>query len=99
MHATDASGSGVSDGAIGSGEGENGSGEGESGSGDSVSGPGASIQQYTVVDSPSSWSAALAYCEARGGSLAKIESEVQNALLLRLLNGTGDAWVGGNDHE
>lgn len=56
------------------------------------------LPTYAVVDSRLTWSNALGYCVARGGSLAKIANQAEHELLMGMLNGTGDAWVGGHDH-
>ena len=49
---------------------------------------------FNVFPGPSNWLAALQTCIAQGGTLAKVESQAEQDLVLGLLNNSDLAWIG-----
>ena len=54
------------------------------------------VLPFTYVKTPTKWKDAEAYCVARGGHLASIQSPAENAAVKNLCNGE-TCWIGFND--
>ena len=60
--------------------------------------PSPSSFNFKFYSTPLPWAMALAFCQARGGSLATIDSAAKQAEAVRLANGAG-TWIGANDRS